>query len=48
MNKQERIDDFERFFNSLNDPEERERRRRATERLKRKEERMQDTGAYVV
>ncbi len=39
---------FDAMYKALTDPEEREKRRRITERAKRKEEKMADTGAYVV
>lgn len=40
--------DFDRMYLELTDPEEQEKRRRATERAKRIEERKSDTGYEVV
>lgn len=36
--------DFKRMLFSLTDPEERDKSKRATERLKRRDERIADTG----
>lgn len=48
MNKQESIADWKRMYDSLTDPEQIEKNKQRADREKRREERMADTGLYVV
>lgn len=48
MTDKESAEHFRRMYDSLTDPEEVEKNKRLADREKRKEERMSDTGAYVV
>ena len=48
MTSDESKEDWLRMYHSLNDPEERERAKNEADQKKRREERMADTGAYII